>query len=125
MKLKADPEDKENNKKINSFLIHILNSRKLSFIKKTFVTFYDTLSEVFENDSTRIFCYLKTNIHPDVTTNIVEHKFRGLKTKTIHFVEKNVGWKIFTYCRNKIRDAVQKKIAYFPRSSPSAPVSAS
>ena len=59
---------------------------------------------MFENDSAKIFCYLKANINTDVTTEIIQHKFRGLKTKARNFVEKMVGKKIITYCLNKITE---------------------
>ena len=59
---------------------------------------------MFENDSAKIFCYLKANINTDVTTEIIQHKFRGLKTKARNFVKKLVGKKIITYCLNKITE---------------------
>ena len=33
---------------------------------------------------------MKKNIHPDVTKDIVEHKFRGLVTKVNEFIEKHI-----------------------------------
>ena len=49
-----------------------------------------------------IFCYLKANIHPDVTKDVVEHKFRGLKTKIIDFIEGKSGSKKITEFQDKV-----------------------
>ena len=42
------------------------------------------------NEAKEVFCYLKRNIHPNVTKDIVEHKFRGLVTKINDFIEEHI-----------------------------------
>ena len=100
-KMKENPYDKLNNRKINTYLLYILNSKETAIIKEIYIQFYDCLSAVFLNNEAEIFFYLKANMHPEVTKDIVEHKFRGLKTKIIYFIEKIIG-------RNKITKLLDK-----------------
>ena len=103
--LKENPEDKIASKNINTFLLHIQNTKKTSVVKKTFIKFYDYLVEIFENDKARIFAYLKTHIHSDVTTGVVEHRFRGLKTKIIDYTEtKIIRSKLITFFSDKVTE---------------------
>ena len=103
-KLKDNPKDKGASRKINIFLLHILNTKKQAIIKKTFVEFYDNIADVFYMEEAKIFCFLKANIHSLVTADVVEHKFRGLKTKIIDFIEDTVGKRIINDFRDKITE---------------------
>ena len=103
-KLKENPYDKGASKKINIYLLHILNTKKTTEIKKTFIEFYDNIAEVFQMEEAKIFCFLKANIHSLVTADVVEHKFRGLKTKIIEFIEDTVGKRIINDFRDKITE---------------------
>ena len=100
--LKENSGDKKNNGKLNSYLLYILYSKETSIIKETLVNFYDILADLFDYEEAEIFLYLKSNIHPDVTTCIVQHKFRGLKTKIIEFIEDNSGSKKITEFLDKV-----------------------
>ena len=66
--LRENPENEMVSKNINTFLLHIQNSKKKSVVKNTFIKFHDNLVEIFE-DKARIFAYLKAHIHSDVTTD--------------------------------------------------------
>ena len=67
-----------------------MNTRETKFIRDFYVEFYNHLETALENEAEEIFRYLKKNIHPDVTKDIVEHKFRGLVTKINEFIEKHI-----------------------------------
>ena len=84
--LRENPGDQENNRKINLYLLHILDTNETEFRKVFLIKFYDVLETALENKGEEVFCYLKRNIHPDVTKDIVEHKFRGLVTKVNDFI---------------------------------------
>ena len=89
-RLKENPGDQENNRKISTFLLYILNTSETKFIRDCFIKFYNNLETTFENEDEEIFRYLKKNIHPNVTKDIVKHKFRGLVTKINEFIEKHI-----------------------------------
>ena len=89
-RLRENIKDQENNRKINSFLLFILNTKETKFNKVFLTNFYNIIETALENEAKEVFCYLKRNIHPDVTKDIVEHKFRGLVTKINDFIEEHI-----------------------------------
>ena len=103
--LKENPKNKINIQNLNTFLLQIQNTKKTSVVKKTYIKFYDSLVELFEFDSAKIIAFLKANINPAVTTDVVEHRFRGLKTKITDFMEEKVlRRKMITHCNNKVTE---------------------
>ena len=103
--LRENPESTIVIQNINTFLLHIQNTKKTSVVKKIYIKFYDSLVELFEFDSAKIIAFLKANIHPAVITDVEEHRFRGLKTKIIEFMEKEVlRCKMITNCTNKVTE---------------------
>ena len=79
--LKQNPTNKINIQNLNTFLFLIQNTKKTSVVRKMYIKFYDSLVELFEFDSAKIIAFLKANINPAVTTDVVEHRFRGLKKR--------------------------------------------
>ena len=103
--LRENPENTNNIQNLNTFLLHIQYTKKTSVVKKIFIKFHDILVELFEFDSAKIITFLKANIHPAVITNVEEHRFRGIKTKIIDFMEKEVlRYKMITHCINKVTE---------------------
>ena len=103
--LKENPANKINIQNLNTYLLQIQNTKKTSVVKKTYIKFYDSLVELFEFDSAKIIAFLKANINPAVTTDVVEHRFRGLKPKIIDFMEEEVlRRKMITHCTNKVTE---------------------
>ena len=103
--LRENPKNATAIKNLNTFLLQIQNTKKTSVVKKIYIKFYDSLVELFEFDSAKIFAFLKAKIHPEVTTDVVEHRFRGLKTKIIDFMEEEVlRRKMITHCVNKVTE---------------------
>ena len=103
--LRENPENAAVIKNLNTFLLQIQNTKKTSVVKKIYIEFYDSLVELFEFDLAKIFAFLKAKIHPKVTTDVVEHRFRGLKTKIIDFMEEEVlRRKMITHCTNKVTE---------------------
>ena len=103
-KLKDNPQDQRVSRKLNIFLLYILNTKKIAIIKETFIDFYDKIADVFDMDAAKIFNYLKVNIHSLITADVVEHKFRGLRTKIIEFIEETVGKRIINDFLDKITE---------------------
>ena len=111
--LRENPENKIACQNINVFLLHILNTKKTSVVKKTYVKFYDSLVEIYENDLSKMFVFLKAHIDPAVTTDIVEHRYRGLKTKIINFLEmKVIRYKMITHCTNKVTEKTVLRLTF-------------
>ena len=103
-KLKENPEDKSASREINIFLLHILHKKKRAIIEETFVKFYDNMEDIFQMEEAQIFRYLKANIHSLVTADVIEYKFRGLKTRITEFVEETSGNRIINGFRDKITE---------------------
>ena len=113
--LRADPESAISIQNVNKFLLYIQHSKKSSVVKKTYVQFYDSLVVMFEHDLAKLFAFLKAHIHPAVTADVVEQRYRGLKTKIIDYMEvKVIRHKIITHCTNK---ATEKPILRLALSS--------
>ena len=72
--LRENPGDQENNRKINTFFLNIFNTKETKFNKVFLCMFYNVLEKALENKVGEVFCYLKRNIHPDVTKSIIKHK---------------------------------------------------
>ena len=89
-KLKENPSDEDNNKDLNRYLLYILSTKKTELTRQSFIEFYDNLATVFNYQVAEVFCYMKQNLHQNVTKSIVEHKFRGLVTKTNTFIEEKL-----------------------------------
>ena len=89
-RLKENIGDQENKRKINIFLLHILNTKETKFNKVCLTQFYDILERALENKEEEVFCYLKRYIHPDVTKSILKHKSQGLMIKINEFIEKHI-----------------------------------
>ena len=102
-KLRENPENITSSQNLNIFLLHVKNTKKTSVVKKTYAEFYDRLVEIFEHDSAMIFAFLKAHINPAVTADVVEQRYRGLKTKIINFTEaKVIRYKLITWFTNKV-----------------------
>ena len=103
--LSADTENEISSQNVNKFLLYIKYSKKLSVVKKTYVKFYDSLVVMFDHDLAKLFAFLKTHIHPNVTALVVDHRYGSIKNKIFHFMEKNViKHKMITHCSNKVTE---------------------
>ena len=110
-KLRDNPKDKEASRKINIYLLHLLNKKKQEIIKKKFVEFYDNIADVFNMEEAKIFSFLKANIHSSVTADVIEHKFRGLKTKITEYIEKSAGKRVINDFRDKVTETPTLQIS--------------
>ena len=89
-RLRKNTGDQENNKKNNTFLLHILHTKETKFSKVVLIKFYDILETAFENKEEEVFCYLKRNMQLDVTKAFMTHKSQGLMMKINDFIEKHI-----------------------------------
>ena len=89
-KLKENPTDKNNNEDLNKYFLHILSTKNTAYQRMFCIEFYDILATVLNYQIAEVFYYMKLNLHQTVTKAIVEHKFRGLVTKTNTFLEKKL-----------------------------------
>ena len=92
-KWKYGSEDIATNRRLNSSLLHICNTRETTVVRELFTKFYDVMAEKFENDERQIFCYLKVNINHSVASKVVDAKFVGLQWKIIDLFEESTGKK--------------------------------
>ena len=89
-KLKENPSDRDNNQELNRYLLHILSTKETEWTREFFIEFYDLLATALNYQLAEIFCFMKQNLHQTVTKAIVEHKFRGLITKTNICIEEKL-----------------------------------
>ena len=89
-KLKENISDRDNNQELNRYFLHILSTKETEWTREFFIEFYDLLATALNYQLAEIFCFMKQNLHQTVTKAIVEHKFRGLITKTNTCIEANL-----------------------------------
>ena len=110
--LKENPENTVASQNLSIFLLYIQNTKKTSVVKKTFVKFYDSLVVIFEYDLAQIFSFLKAHIQHEVTTDVVQHRFCGIKTKVIQYTEKKViRQKMITQYSDKVTETPLLRLA--------------
>ena len=88
--LKANPQNEKNNKDLNTYLLHILVTKKTKITKQIVIELYDVLATLFNYEVAEVFSFMKKYLHQTVSKAIVEYKFRGLTTKANTFVEENL-----------------------------------
>ena len=87
---------------VNTYLFHILHSRKTEEARKIFKKFFEQEARIYDNDEARIFLSLHQHLDPALVAPIVDAKTPGFTEKITDFFETLFCSKWITMLKDKI-----------------------